>query len=260
MSQKNNQKSQVFFATEILQHTKSETQTLVLSHLAYYHANQKHGNQFKGSISSIAKRLHFSINSVKTAIDELVQQGLITQSISEKGFRTRTIKLNSDNEIAYKLLQSFQAMLKKVKGSFFNLFSVDLDLFKSESRYDSRHQHKSLMLKAIVDTKIKSNIRNSKNKKNTYKKSIPELCKITAWSYMTVKNLIQTIQNTSLNTVITEKSTRALQYIFSLFKTKQSKNQSTATNQKATTVKPVSVKELLKNSRNTRLEHHKQYT
>ena len=259
MSQKNNQKSQVFFSTEILQHTKSETQTLVLGHLAYYHANQKHGNQFKGSISSIAKRLHFSINAVKNAISELDKSELITQEISDSGFRTRTIKLNIDNEIAFKLLLAFQNMFKKVRGDFFNLYPFDLDLFKSESRYDSRHQHKCLMLKSIADEKIKSSIRNSKNKKNTYKKSIPELCKITSWSYMTVKNLIQTIQNADLNTVITEKSTRALQYIFSLFKKKKSKNQSTAT-QKATTAKPVSVKELLKNSRNTRLEHHKQYT
>ena len=257
MSQKNNQKSQVFFAAEILQHTKSETQTLVLSHLAYFHASK---SQFKSSVSAIAKHLSFSINAVKSAIEALVKKELITQEVAESGFRTRTIKLNTNNEIAFKLLQSFQAMFKKHKGDFFNLYSVDLDLFKSESRYDSRHKHKALMLKAIADTKIKSSIRNSKNKKNTYTKSIPDLCKITNWSYMTVKNLIQTIKSASLNTVVTEKSSRALQYIFSLFKKPKQKTTPTVNSSTERTKRPSSIKDILENSRNTRLEHHKQYT
>ena len=257
MSQKNNQKSQVFFSTEILQHTKSETQTLVLGHLAYFHASK---NQFKSSVSSIAKHLCFSINAVKNAIAKLEKSELITQEVSDSGFRTRTIKLNSDNEIAFKLLLSFQAMLKKSKGNFFNLYSVDLNLFKSESRYDSRHMHKTLMLKAIADTKIKSNLRNSKHRQKTYKKSIPDFCKMTNWSYMTVKNLILTIQSASLNTVVTENSSRALQYIFSLFKKPKQKTTPTVNSSTERTNRPSSIKDILEKSRNTRLYHHKQYT
>ena len=62
-------KKQVFFSLEVLHETKSDTQTLVLGHIAYHHA--KHG-KFNSSVSSIAKHLCYSINAVKIALTQLL--------------------------------------------------------------------------------------------------------------------------------------------------------------------------------------------
>jgi len=214
----------VYFSLEVLQVTQSETQTLVFSHIAHFNATF---GQFKSQVSAIAKHLNYSVNAVKKAIDDLIKKDMIIQDKAEKGYK-RTITINPAHDVAFSHLVAHQAMKKKLKGNYFNLYAVDFKGFTSKSRHDSRHEHKALMLNAVIATKIRSNFINSKNKNKSYRQTISDICTKTNWAFMTVKRLMATMLKSKAIDYAKDTAKRAVRYVFSLpskIKIKRSKPQ-----------------------------------
>lgn len=211
-------KKQVFFALEVLAATKSDTQTLILGHIAYHHA--KHG-KFKSSVSAIAKHLSYSINAVKNGLKKLLEpqeeqkEPLLIESDNPSSY-SRTLHLNVKHPLGYRLLQSYTQMLNKQQSSnTLRLYSVQLHLFDSKSRYDSRHQHKMLMLQALITSKIKAGKIATRNKRDTYQQSISQLASKLGWAYMTVKSLVETMLEVGLLSAVKEKLKNVCKFIFS---------------------------------------------
>lgn len=214
-------KKQVFYALEVLAATKSDTQTLVLGHIAYHHA--KHG-KFNSSASAVAKHLAYSINAVKNALKSLLEplkdekEPLIIETPNKSSY-SRTLHLNVNHPLGYRLLQSYTQMLNKQQSNHtLRLYPVQLHLFDSKSRYDSRHQHKMLMLQALITSKIKAGKIASRNKRDTYQQSISQLARKLGWAYMTVKSLIETMLEVGLLSVVREKVRKVVKLIFSCVK------------------------------------------
>lgn len=209
---------QVFYSLELLRLTKSDTQTLVLGHIAYHHA--KHG-AFNSSMGAIAKYLNYSVNAVKNAVLNLSNvvdkkgEPLIKVELSKESYNRR-IKLNSKHELGFKLLQSYHQIVNQYGQTkqVLNLYSVRLNEFKTKHRYDSRHAHKVLMLKSLINTKIQSNLRNSKENKTTYKQTISMLMKKLEWSFVTIKNLISSIQAEQALIISLDRIKNAAVYVF----------------------------------------------
>lgn len=218
-------KKQVFFSLEVLHETKSDTQTLVLGHIAYHHA--KHG-KFNSSVSSIAKHLCYSINAVKNALSQLLsaeneeKQPLLFEE-STKGY-SRTLRLNLKHQLGYRLLQSYTQIIHgQQAANTLPLYGLQLHLFDSKSRYDSRHQHKMLMLHALISSKIKASKLSTRNKRDTYQQSISQLSKKLGWAYMTVKSLIETMRPLGLLSVTKEQVRRVAKFVFGEVKTSKAK-------------------------------------
>ncbi|MEQ3442321.1 hypothetical protein ABMY47_12090 [Pseudoalteromonas sp. BZP1] len=211
-------KKQVFFALEVLAATKSDTQTLILGHIAYHHA--KHG-KFNSSVSAIAKHLSYSVNAVKNGLKKLLEpledekEPLLIESANPSSY-SRTLHLNVKHPLGYRLLQSYTQMLNKQQTSnTLRLYPVQLHLFDSKSRYDSRHKHKMLMLQALITSKIKAGKIATRNKRDTYQQSISQLASKLGWAYMTVKSLIETMLEVGLLSVVKEKVRNVVRLIFS---------------------------------------------
>ncbi|MBQ4838694.1 helix-turn-helix domain-containing protein [Pseudoalteromonas luteoviolacea] len=194
-------KKQVFFAPEVLKATRSDTQTLVLGHIAYHHA--KH-NKFNSSVSAIAKHLNYSVNAVKNALKKLLEpsdggnEALLREEPNPNSY-SRQLFINTKHPLGYRLLQSYVQMLNKQQSQHtLRLYGVQLHLFESKTRYDSRHQHKMLMLHALIAGKINA-VKLSKNsKRESYCQSIGQLAQKLGWAYMTVKALLQSINEFDL--------------------------------------------------------------
>lgn len=230
-------KKQVFIALEVLNLTGSETQTLVLGHIAYHHA--KHG-AFNSSVSAIAKYLNYSVNAVKNALHALTLykdehgQPLIHHELQDN--YNRKIRLNAKHALGFKLVQSYTRMVmprnpNDIITLHINLYSVSLDLYQSEHRYDSRHQHKMLVLKSLITAKIESNLLNSKNRRNTYSQTVQQLAEKLGWAAATIQALISSMIKTGLISVVKERveSYRGLLYIFGIITSSRTKRKSPLT-------------------------------
>lgn len=209
---------QVFIALEALKMTGSETQTLVLGHISYHFA--KHG-YFNSSIAAIAKYLNYSTNAVKQAliglqnvVDEKGNPLLFVEVLENYN---RKIKLNSKHALGFDLIKAFIAMINKtsVSKNSINLYSVSLDDYSVKHRYESRHKHKMLILKALITTRILSNLHNTNNKTNTYKQAVRGLSKLLGWSYMTIVSLVNTLIDDGFIAAKKQVLGRVCGYIFS---------------------------------------------
>lgn len=219
-------KRQVFFSLEVLTATQSETQTLVFSHIAFLHARF---GKFNSSTSAIAKHLRYSVNAVKNALSELLdsREGKTPLLIEEQsqGYN-RCLKINLQHPLGYRLLQSYTQMLNKQPSPHtLPLYSVRLDLVDPKSRYDSRHQHKMLMLYGLINSKIKANKIATRNKQKSYRQSISQLSKKLGWVYMTVKSLLDTMLSMGLLTVEKDYSVHVMRVVFSTIAKLQSASQ-----------------------------------
>lgn len=212
-------KKQVFFALEVLKATKSDTQTLVLGHIAYHHA--KH-SKFNSSVSAIAKHLNYSVNAVKNALKKLLEpsdgenEALLREESNPNSF-SRQLFINTKHPLGYRLLQSYVQMLNKQQSQHtLRLYGVQLHLFESKTRYDSRHQHKMLMLHALIAGKINA-VKLSKNsKRESYCQSIGQLAQKLGWAYMTVKSLLETIDDFKLCNLTKVIDGKKLNFIFEI--------------------------------------------
>jgi len=209
----NNKKRQVFFSLEVLAATKSDTQTLVLGHIAWHHANHQ---AFNSSMSAAAKYLCYSVNAVKSAVENLKKQNLLVEEPGANGY-SRRLKLNTKSPLCFQLLQAFVQMVNKQQTkSALKLYPVQLHLFNSNSRHDSRHQHKMLMLKALITSKIEGALRASRNKQKTYQQTISQLAAKLGWAYMTVKSLLATMQEIGIISVAKEFVGKTARFVFGL--------------------------------------------
>ncbi|MGP4944109.1 hypothetical protein [Pseudoalteromonas nigrifaciens] len=212
------QNQQVFYSLELLNLTKSDTQTLVFGQIAYHHA--KHG-AFNSSMSAIAKYLKYSINAVKNAVKNLggivddKGEPLIKIKEAQNSYN-KNIKINPKHALGFKLLQSYCQIVSEFGNTknVLNLYPVRLNEYKSKNKHDSRHLHKALMLKSLINKKIESNILNSKENKKTYQQTISKLMKKFKWSYVTVKNLLNTLRDQQAVTITTTCIKNASLYIF----------------------------------------------
>lgn len=210
-------KKQVFFALEVLKATSSDTQTLVLGHIAYHHA--KH-SKFNSSVSAIAKHLNYSINAVKNALKKLLEpsdgenEALLREEPNPNSY-SRQLFINTKHPLGYRLLQSYVQMLNKQQSQHtLRLYGVQLHLFKSKTRYDSRHQHKMLMLYALISGKLNAVKLSKAIKRDCYIQSIGRLEKKLLWSYMTVKSLLESIINAGLLSVDSRSIKHAKCFVF----------------------------------------------
>ena len=214
----------MFFALEVLKATRSDTQTLVLGHIAYHHA--KH-SKFNSSVSAIAKHLNYSVNAVKNALKKLLEpsdgenEALLREEPNPNSY-SRQLFINTKHPLGYRLLQSYVQMLNKQQSQHtLRLYGVQLHLFKSKTRYDSRHQHKMLMLNSLLTSKVKCLNLSKRSKNKKYNQTIPQLKKLLGWTYLTIKSLIESILELGLLLVNQVKANRKSIFTFTLIFPKQ---------------------------------------
>lgn len=208
-------------STKLFEHL-NETEAYVFSFVAYFACDKTKGNIFKRSTISLCNSLGYSPNTIRSAIDTLVEKDFLTRAPKPE-IQNKTLRYNYFDEISHHLkigndeyAQEFSSELEGVliglrngnksknslmKNVFFKVYVTALQpKTKSEKwkRNQSRHLHKALVLHGFLHNKVKFL---NKFDKPALSLSVPYLSTMMQWSRNTIRRIINTLTQLGLITM-----------------------------------------------------------
>ena len=203
----------VFMSTGLFEHL-SETEAYVFSFVSYFACDKQKGKLFKRSTISLCNNLGYSPNTIRSAINSLVEKKFLEHA-EKPANTTNNLKYSYIEEVSHHLtigthefakefsselaellygLRGAKKLTKRpLKNVFFKVYVTALQASKKGEKWkrnQSRHLHKVLVLHGFLHNKSKWN---DKYVKTSLALSVPYLSTMMQWSRSTVRRVINTL-------------------------------------------------------------------
>lgn len=209
-------KDVLFMSSGMFEHL-NDPESFVFSHIAYFASQRKYNKGvFKQTTRAICNKVAYSANTVRKAIDTLIDKKFLVRVTNEEDYQD--INFSYIDQVAHKLkigeaayAQTFawglSKMLERTNSKQNSKVPKDLTFFKvnvgtlraalpdvmsNGDKNKSKHLHKTLVMHGYL---YNQSFWNSQRQRGEVSRSVSFLSRLLGWSLNTVRRVINTLSD-----------------------------------------------------------------